>query len=63
MKWRPAPVVGDDFATMQQQPAEHLGVAAAGGKVHRRGAVTIPVREADLREAHLEWGESCGGAE
>lgn len=60
MKRRPAPVVGDDLAAVQQQPAEHLGVAAAGGEVHRRGTVAIHVREADLRETHLEGGGERG---
>lgn len=54
MKWGPTPVVGDNFTTMKQQPAEHLGMASAGGKVHRCRTIAIPVGEADLCETHLE---------
>lgn len=63
MKRRPAPVVGDDLTAVQQQPAEHLGVASAGGEVHRRGAIAVPVREADLRKTHLEGEENQGVVE
>lgn len=50
---RAAPGIGSDLPTVQQQPAQHLGVAAAGGEVHGRGPLSIPLRQAHRREAHL----------
>lgn len=50
---RAAPAVSGDLPAVQQQPAQHLGVAAAGGEVHGRGPLGIPLRQAHRRKAHL----------
>lgn len=57
MQRRAAPAVGSDLPTVQEQPAQHLGMAATGGKVHGRGPLGVPLRQAHRREAHL-----CGQA-
>jgi hypothetical protein len=36
-----APQVLRDLCPVQQEPAEHFGVAATGSKVHGRGAVVV----------------------
>jgi len=56
MKWGSSPVVSGDLSAVQQQPAEHLSVTSTGCEVHGRGLVTVPVRQADLCETHLQGG-------
>ncbi|KAL0603549.1 hypothetical protein AAY473_025545 [Plecturocebus cupreus] len=49
----PAPQVGRNLPAVQQQPAEHLGVAAARCEVHGGGAVFVLLRQAHVGAAHL----------
>lgn len=53
MKRRTTPVVCHYFPTMQEEPAENLGMATAGGKVHGTGPIIVSVSQADFCETHL----------
>lgn len=56
MQWGPAPQILRDLCAVQQEPAEHFGVAATGSEVHGRGAVMVLLRKANVCKAHLQGG-------
>jgi len=43
MKRRTTPAVCHYFPTMQEEPAENLGMATAGSKVHGTGPIIVSV--------------------
>lgn len=53
MKRRTTPAVCHYFPPMQEEPAENLGMATAGGKVHGTGPIIVSVSQADFCETHL----------
>lgn len=54
----PTPAVCHNITTMEEEPAENLGMTSAGRKVHSSGTVIVPVREADVCKVHLHRNES-----
>ncbi len=53
MKRCPTPAVHHYLSAVKQQPAEDLGMAAAGSEVHGSGPIIVSVKQADFCETHL----------
>lgn len=53
MKRCPTPAVHHYLPAVKQQPAENLGMAAAGSKVHGSGPIIVSVRQAYVCKTHL----------
>lgn len=58
MERGPTPAVCHNFTTVEEEPAENLGMASASRKVHGSGTVVVPVRQADVCKVPLHRNET-----